>query len=147
VALAAVVVGAGLLSWARLKRSGPALPSTDPLAIARGKLASLDVGEDGGDWPDLVSQILRWGLLEHFQLPWLEYTTEELEAMLEEKRCLPEDVFEEWKRVLGECDRARFATGQTGLGGQLKGRAIELLERIARLPVTAAKASEPARKS
>lgn len=147
-ALAFVVAGVGVFLWARRNRSRSALPPMEPLAIARAKLAALDAGEDAGGWPDLVSQILRWSLLEHFRLPWLEYTTEELQAMLEQKRFLPGELIEEWRCLLEDCDRARFATDESGLAGRLRTRAMELLERISKLPASAAGgASDPARTS
>ena len=140
-ALGFLVAGAGCVWWARRKRARTGPPAADSLAIARAKLASLEVG----DGPDLVSQILRWGLLEHFQLPWLEYTTEELQAMLEQKGCLPGELIQEWRRLLEDCDRARFA-GESGATGTLRTRALALLERISRLPVSpAGSAAEPAR--
>lgn len=124
--LAAAVI---FLIWWR-KTARHKVGSIDALSIARAKLTQLNESSaEPATSPDLVSQIIRWALLEHFQLPWMEYTTEEFTSLIEANHWLPPELTNELHTLLAACDRARFAVKRAEQG--LPARARAFLERVA----------------
>lgn len=133
--LAGVFVGMAVMGWWLWRRSSQrrALDPIDPLAIARAKLETLAASDaESAKWPELVPQIVRWALIERFQLPWMEYTTEEFKSLFRANGWLPEPLMEELARLLEDCDRARFASSSAGNNpGSLHARASQFLAQAA----------------
>jgi hypothetical protein len=125
---ALAIMGGCVWVWLR-SRAKHELGAVDSLAIARAKLAALP--GPGAD-PALVSQIVRWAILERFRLPWMEYTTEEFQAVIQENHWLSPELAGELRRWLADCDRARFAAAAPAASA-LSARGLRLLEQIAAL--------------
>ncbi len=143
--LAGVFVGMAVMGWWLWRRSSRrrALDHIDPLAIARAKLETLAASDaESAKWPELVPQIVRWALIERFQLPWMEYTTEEFKALIRANGWLPEPLVADLARLLDDCDRARFASlpGANNTAS-LPARAVQLLAQAA--AVTTVPSAQP----